>query len=138
MKDFLFRGDLEHIDPAVYELTQLEAERQVRKLIMIPSESQAPLAVRDALSSAFQNIYAEGYPREETRWMSEAEIVDFPARLVHFGAVLSCLQTKAPPRMIFTSMSSRSPALQPIMRCTMHWCSPVRRSWAWTSCTVVI
>ncbi len=84
MKDFLFRGDLEAIDPAVYELTQLEAERQVRKLIMIPSESQAPLAVRDALASAFQNIYAEGYPREETRWMSEAEIVDYPARLVHF------------------------------------------------------
>jgi len=84
MKDFLFRGTLEDIDPAVYELTQLEAERQYRKLILIPSESQAPLAVRDALASAFQNIYAEGYPREETRWMHEAEIVDYPARLVHF------------------------------------------------------
>ena len=84
MKDYLFRGTLEDIDPAVYELTQLEAERQYRKLILIPSESQAPLAVRDALSSAFQNIYAEGYPREETRWLSQAEIMDFPARLVHF------------------------------------------------------
>jgi glycine hydroxymethyltransferase len=84
MKDYLFRGTLEALDPAVHELTQLEAERQYRKLILIPSESQAPLAVRDALASAFQNIYAEGYPREETRWMSEAEIIDYPARLVHF------------------------------------------------------
>jgi glycine hydroxymethyltransferase len=63
MEDFLFRGNLAELDPAIYELTQLEAERQYRKLILIPSESQAPMAVREALSSAFQNIYAEGYPR---------------------------------------------------------------------------
>jgi glycine hydroxymethyltransferase len=84
MEDFLFRGNLAEIDPAIYELTQLEAERQYRKLILIPSESQAPMAVREALSSAFQNIYAEGYPREETRYMSEDEILDFPERLVNF------------------------------------------------------
>lgn len=84
MDDFLFRGNLAELDPAIYELTQLEAERQYRKLILIPSESQAPMAVREALSSAFQNIYAEGYPREETRLMSENEIMDFPARLVNF------------------------------------------------------
>ena len=84
MNDFLFRGALAELDPAIYELTQLEAERQYRKLILIPSESQAPMAVREALSSAFQNIYAEGYPREETRMMNEQEIMDFPARLVNF------------------------------------------------------
>ena len=84
MEDFLFRGNLAELDPAIYELTQLEAERQYRKLILIPSESQAPMAVREALSSAFQNIYAEGYPREETRYMSEDEILDFPERLVNF------------------------------------------------------
>jgi glycine hydroxymethyltransferase len=84
MEDYLFRGNLAQLDPAIYELTQLEAERQYRKLILIPSESQAPMAVREALSSAFQNIYAEGYPREETRMMSEKEIMDFPARLVNF------------------------------------------------------
>ena len=81
MTDFLFRGDLAKLDPDVYELAQLEAERQARKLILIPSESTAPMAVREALSSAFQNIYAEGYPEEETRWMSEEEILDYPARL---------------------------------------------------------
>lgn len=81
MSDYLFRGDLAKLDRDVYELTQLEAERQARKLILIPSESTAPMAVREALSSAFQNIYAEGYPEEDTRWMSEEEILDYPARL---------------------------------------------------------
>ncbi len=84
MSDFLFRGSLEDLDPEIYDLTQIEAERQVRKLIMIASESQAPLAVREALGSAFQNIYAEGYPDEETRWMSDEEILDHPARLAHY------------------------------------------------------
>ena len=84
MEDFLFRGNLAELDPAIFELTQLESERQYRKLILIPSESQAPMAVREALSSVFQNIYAEGYPREETRAMREEEILDYPARLVNF------------------------------------------------------
>src|SRR5512135_3301308 len=84
MTDFLFRGALEDLDPAVYELTQLEAERQYRKIILIPSESTAPQAVREAMGSVFQNIYAEGYPDEETRRMSETEILDYPARLGHF------------------------------------------------------
>lgn len=84
MNDFLFRGSLEDLDPAVYELTQLEAERQIRKLILVPSESAAPMAVREALGSAFQNLYAEGYPDEETRLMSEAEILDYEARLTHY------------------------------------------------------
>src|SRR5512140_2027466 len=84
MPDFLFRGSLAKLDPDVYELTQLEAERQARKLILIPSESTAPLAVREALGSAFQNIYAEGYPDEDTRWMSEDELLDYPARLAHY------------------------------------------------------
>jgi len=84
MSDFLFRGTLADLDPKIYDLTQIEAERQVRKLIMIASESQAPLAVREALGSAFQNIYAEGYPDEETRWMSDGEILNHPARLAHY------------------------------------------------------
>jgi len=84
MPDFLFRGSLAKLDTDVYELTQLEAERQARKLILIPSESSAPLAIREALSSAFQNIYAEGYPDEDTRWMPESEILDYPVRLAHY------------------------------------------------------
>jgi len=84
MADYLFRGKLADLDKDVFALTQLEAERQARKLILIPSESTAPLAVREALSSAFQNIYAEGYPDEESRWMSEEEILDYPARLADY------------------------------------------------------
>jgi glycine hydroxymethyltransferase len=84
MSDFLIRGSLKDLDPDVYELTQLEAERQARKLILIPSESQTPLAVRDAMGSAFQNIYAEGYPDDELRKMTEGEILDYPVRLAEY------------------------------------------------------
>jgi glycine hydroxymethyltransferase len=84
MPDYLFRGKLAKLDPDVYELIQLEAERQARKLILIASESTAPMAVREALSSAFQNIYAEGYPDEESRWMDEEQILDYPMRLTHY------------------------------------------------------
>lgn len=84
MADYLFRGNLAKLDPDVFALTQLEAERQYRKLILIPSESTAPMAVREALMSAFQNIYAEGYPPEEMRRMEEADILDYPARLADY------------------------------------------------------
>jgi len=84
MADYLTRGSLEEIDPEVHELIQIESERQIRKMILIPSESAAPFAVREALGSIFQNIYAEGYPDEETRWMSEEEILDYNARLTYY------------------------------------------------------
>lgn len=84
MADYLTRGSLEEIDPEVHELIQIESERQIRKMILIPSESAAPFAVREALGSIFQNIYAEGYPDEVTRWMSEEEILDYNARLTYY------------------------------------------------------
>lgn len=84
MKDYLFRGPLAEVDSDVHELVMLEAERQYRKLILIPSESAAPQAVREALGSFFQNIYAEGYPDEESRWFSQADILDYEARLAHY------------------------------------------------------
>ena len=81
MSDFLFKQDLEAYDPDLQELARLEAERQARRLIMIPSESTAPLAVRQLLGSAFTNIYAEGYPRPETRTQPEEEILDYAYQL---------------------------------------------------------
>jgi glycine hydroxymethyltransferase len=84
MSDFLVRGTLAKLDPAVDELIRIESERQYRKLILIPSESSAPRAVLEALGSRLQNLYAEGYPDAETRRMSEEEILDYPARLGHF------------------------------------------------------
>ncbi len=84
MADFLFRGSLADVDPEVNHLIDLETERQYKKLILIPSESTAPEAVREALGSTFQNLYAEGYPDEETRRMTEAEILDYPERLAFY------------------------------------------------------
>jgi len=69
--DFLFRGNLSQLDPDVADLIRHETARQARYLILIPSESTIPEAVREALSSAFHNIYAEGYPLESTRTMTE-------------------------------------------------------------------
>jgi len=84
MSDFLFRGDLKSIDPQVSEVIHLETERQIRKLIMIPSESTAPQAVLECLGSVFQNLYAEGYPDDETRRMDESDILDYTARINNF------------------------------------------------------
>lgn len=83
-QDFLFRGELAELDPDVAELIRHETARQERYLIMIPSESTVPQAVREALSSAFHNIYAEGYPLDETRAMTQAEILDYGARLPEY------------------------------------------------------
>jgi glycine hydroxymethyltransferase len=84
MSDFLFRGDLESLDPDLSKLAKLEAERQYQKLILIASESSSPIAVREALSTAFHNIYAEGYPPEETRWLVEKDILDYKNRLADY------------------------------------------------------
>jgi len=82
--DFLFRGDIEELDPDVAELIRHETARQQQYLIMIPSESTIPYAVRSALSSSFHNIYAEGYPLENTRTMTQQEILDYNQRLPEF------------------------------------------------------
>jgi len=81
MNGFLFDKHLSDLDLDLDKLTALEGERQARRLIMIPSESSAPLAVRELLASPFTNIYAEGYPRAETRTMSQEEILDYSCQL---------------------------------------------------------
>ena len=83
-QDFLFRGELEELDPDVAKLIQHETARQAQYLILIPSESTIPQAVREALSSAFHNIYAEGYPLDETRTMTQSEILDYNERLPEY------------------------------------------------------
>jgi glycine hydroxymethyltransferase len=83
MLDF-FNESLEPLDPAVARLIGYEAERQARKLILIPSESQAPLAVREALGSVFQNIYAEGYPDPDTQGLTQEAILDYEVQLARY------------------------------------------------------
>ena len=70
MPSFVNNEPLESLDPEIRKIIDLETERQNRKLIMIPSESSAPAAVRESLGSNLQNIYAEGYPPEESRTFS--------------------------------------------------------------------
>jgi glycine hydroxymethyltransferase len=84
MKDFLFRDDISELDPKLCELLRIEEERQYRRLILIPSESSAPLAVRKALASGFHNIYAEGYSYDFTGGLSEDELFDYDERLPEY------------------------------------------------------
>jgi glycine hydroxymethyltransferase len=82
--DFLFRGSLADLDPIVARLIDGETERQVRKLIMIPSESYAPAAVRQALGSVFNNVYAEGYPSARAMHESEELLSDEAHQLAYY------------------------------------------------------
>ena len=84
MDDFLFRGDLVDLDPDVAALVDLEALRQAKKLILIPSEATVPAAVRQAVGSVFGNIYAEGYPSPDWRALDEAGILDLDIRLAEY------------------------------------------------------
>ncbi|MGM0374892.1 MAG: glycine cleavage system aminomethyltransferase GcvT [Chloroflexota bacterium] len=84
MEDYLFSGEIPELDPNLHELLNIEAERQYRKLILIPSESTAPQAVRDALGSAFHNIYAEGYAFDLTGGLTEEELFDFEKLLAEY------------------------------------------------------
>jgi glycine cleavage system T protein len=75
---------LHRVDPAVDELISVEAERQARRIILIPSESRSPLAVRQALGSEFQNIYAEGYPSRRMMKAEEEDLLDHAQRLAYY------------------------------------------------------
>lgn len=56
--DFLFEGSFSEIDPDIDLIIGFEEDRQAKKLILIPSESICPKAVRQALSSVFTKIAA--------------------------------------------------------------------------------
>ncbi len=74
--DFIFRDSLAQTDPELDQLLKRENKRQDSTIILIASESDAPSAVREAMSSSFGNIYAEGYPREAGRRHTEERILD--------------------------------------------------------------
>jgi glycine hydroxymethyltransferase len=84
MKDFLFRGDVHDLDPRLDELLRIEEERQYRRIILIPSESYTPKAVREALGSGFHNIYAEGYSFDLTGGLTEDELFDYDKLLTEY------------------------------------------------------
>jgi glycine cleavage system T protein len=76
--------DLDQVDPDIDLIIDFEEERQARKLIMIPSESMAPKAVRQALGSVFNNVYAEGYPPLRMTRDEETMLLDVPHQLAYY------------------------------------------------------
>ena len=82
--DVCFCADLSTIDPDIDSIIKLEEERQARRLILIPSESYAPAAVRQALGSVFNNVYAEGYPPLRMTRDDEELLLDLSHQLAYY------------------------------------------------------
>jgi len=82
--DAFLGADLHQVDPQTDLIIGFEEERQARKLIMIPSESMAPTAVRAALGSVFNNVYAEGYPPLRMTRDEESMLLDVPHQLAYY------------------------------------------------------
>ncbi len=61
-------------DNEIYEVLQLETERQQNKLELIASENFVSPAVLEAAGSVLTNKYAEGYPGK--RYYGGCEFVD--------------------------------------------------------------
>jgi glycine cleavage system T protein len=82
--DRFFGTDVADIDPLTDALIRLEEERQVRRLILIPSESYVPSPVRQALGSVFTNVYAEGYPPSQMVGDDEDLLADLSQQLAYY------------------------------------------------------
>jgi len=79
-----FNADIAEVDPDTDLLIGFEEERQARRFILIPSESIAPRAVRQALGSVFNNIYAEGYPPLRMTRDEEALVLEWAHQLAYY------------------------------------------------------
>jgi glycine cleavage system T protein len=132
--DFLFTEDLSELDPDTDRIIAFEEERQANKIILIPSESLCPKAVRQALSCVFTNLYAEGYPslrmtkyeREylldfkhqfsyhwrysDRRYYKGCEFVDFIEALAQQRAAELFATEQVPPEQIFVNVQPLSGA----------------------------
>jgi len=82
-RDF-FGRDLSEVDPDTDLIIGFEEERQARRFIFIPSESICPKAVRQALGSVFNNVYAEGYPPLRMTRDEEEMLLDFSYQLANY------------------------------------------------------
>lgn len=74
-------SEIAKIDPQTAALIAAEERRQREKIILIPSESYTPIAVREALGSVFNSIYAEGYPRPAMREATPTRLSDLEEQL---------------------------------------------------------
>ncbi len=82
--NFLLEENLSKTDPDTDLIIDFEKDRQVKKLILIPSESICPRAVRQALGSVFTNLYAEGYPPLRMSRNEEKQLLDFKNQLAYY------------------------------------------------------
>ncbi|HDN80634.1 MAG TPA: hypothetical protein ENG33_09255, partial [Chloroflexi bacterium] len=80
----ILENELAAIDPDISHIIRYEEEKQARKIILIPSESFAPQAVREALGSVFNNVYAEGYPPLRMTRDEEELVLDFSHQLAYY------------------------------------------------------
>lgn len=70
---------LTQADPEIAQALQLEAERQLRNIVLIASENFVSQAVSEAQGSHLTNKYAEGYPGR--RYYGGCEYVDVAEQL---------------------------------------------------------
>jgi glycine hydroxymethyltransferase len=82
--DFIFRGSAGELDPELARLIREEDQRQDESIILVASESASPAAVQELMGASFGNVYAEGYPRENSRQQTEAEILDIDYELAYY------------------------------------------------------
>ena len=79
-----FNVSISDLDPEVDRIIDFEEERQARRFVLIPSESIAPLAVRQALGSVFTDIYAEGYPSLRMTREEEDLVLEHAHQLAYY------------------------------------------------------
>ncbi|MCK4599092.1 serine hydroxymethyltransferase [Candidatus Bipolaricaulota bacterium] len=84
MSDSSHLPSISEIDPQISKLILAEERRQREKIILIPSESFTPPAVREALGSVFTSIYAEGYPRPAMRKCSPSQLSKLDQQLASY------------------------------------------------------
>jgi len=84
MSDSFPPRNLLEADPQTAALIAAEERRQREKIIMIPSESLTPMAVREALASPFTSVYAEGYPRRAMMDLPPERLADIDEQLANY------------------------------------------------------
>ncbi|HHK67413.1 MAG TPA: hypothetical protein ENJ47_03310, partial [Candidatus Acetothermia bacterium] len=84
MSDSFPPRNLLEADPQTAALIAAEERRQREKIIMIPSESLTPMAVREALASSFTSVYAEGYPRRAMMDLPPERLADIDEQLANY------------------------------------------------------
>lgn len=65
---------LKEADPEIYNIVEMEKDRQRKNVVLIASENFAPQAVLDAVGSVMTNKYSEGYPG--ARYYGGNEFID--------------------------------------------------------------